>query len=98
MENVPSGFPATLAIDYPDRDLDRLTTVFRLFTVIPIALILSLLTRGTVHAGAANHVVGSGGIVFLATVLMLLLCQKYSRWWFDWNVALTSSRTGVAVF
>jgi len=98
MENVPSGFPATLEIDYPDRDLDRLTTVFRLFTVIPIALILSLLTRGTVHAGAANHVVGSGGIVFLATVLMLLFRQKYPRWWFDWNLALTRFSTRVAVY
>src|SRR6266513_2315812 len=98
MENVSSGFPATLAIDYPDRELDRLTTVFRLFTVIPIAVILALLTRGTVHAGAANHVVGSGGIVFLATVLMLLFRQKYPRWWFDWNLALTRFSTRVAVY
>ena len=98
MENIPSGFPATLEIDYPDRELDRLTTVFRLFTVIPIAVILALLTRGTVHAGAANHVVGSGGIVFLATVLMLLFRQKYPRWWFDWNLALTRFSTRVAVY
>ena len=98
MENVPSGFPATLEIDYPDRELDRLTTVFRLFTIIPIAVILALLTRGTVHAGAANHVVGSGGIVFLATVLMLLFRQKYPRWWFDWNLALTRFSTRVAVY
>jgi len=98
MENVPSGFPATLEIDYPDRELDRLTTVFRLFTVIPIVVILALLTRGTVHAGAANHVVGSGGIVFLATVLMLLFRQKYPRWWFDWNLALTRFSTRVAVY
>ena len=98
MENVPSGFPATLQVDYPDRDLDRLTTVFRLFTVIPIAVILALLTRGTVHAGAANHVVGSGGLVFLATVLMLLFRQKYPRWWFDWNLALTRFSTRVAVY
>ena len=98
MENVPSGFPATLQVDYPDRDLDRLTTVFRLFTVIPIAVILALLTRGTVHAGAANRVVGAGGIVFLATVLMLLFRQKYPRWWFDWNLALTRFGTRVAVY
>ena len=98
MQNVPSGFPATLEVDYPDRELDRLTTVFRLFTVIPIAVILALLTRGTVHAGAANHVVGSGGIVFLATVLMLLFRQKYPRWWFDWNLALTRFSTRVAVY
>src|SRR5438046_7889947 len=98
MENFSSGFPATLEVDYPDRELDRLTTAFRLFTVIPIAVILALLTRGTVHAGAANHVVGSGGIVFLATVLMLLFRQKYPRWWFDWNLALTRFSTRVAVY
>jgi hypothetical protein len=96
MENVPSGFPATLEIDYPDRELDRLTSIFRLFTVIPIAVILALLT--TVHAGSANHVFESGGIVFLGTVLMLLFRQKYPRWWFDWNLALTKFGTRVAVY
>ena len=98
MENVPSGFPATLEIDYPDRELNRLTTFFRLFTVIPIAVILALVTSPTVHAGSANHVFGSGGILFLATVLMLLFRQKYPRWWFDWNLALTRFGTRVAVY
>lgn len=84
-----TGFTATLEIEYPDRDLDRLTTFFRPFTVIPIAVVLSLVTRSTVRADSATYVVGSGGIVFLATVLMLLFRQKYPRWWFDWNVALT---------
>jgi hypothetical protein len=82
-------FPATLEIDYPDRELDRLTSFFRPFTVIPIAIILSLLTRATVQADSAHYVFGSGGVVFLATVLMLLFRQKYPRWWFDWNLALT---------
>jgi hypothetical protein len=98
MENVPSGFPATLEIDYPDRDLNRLTTFFRLFTLIPIAVILALVTSVTVRAGSANYVFGSGGIVFLATVLMLLFRQKYPRWWFDWNLALTRFGTRVAVY
>jgi hypothetical protein len=98
MENVPSGFPATLEVDYPDRQLDRLTTFFRLFTVIPIFVILALLTRSVVHGGSASHVVGSGGIVFLATVLMLLFRQKYPRWWFDWNLALTRFSTRVTVY
>ena len=98
MENVPSGFPATLEIDYPDRDLNRLTTFFRLFTVIPIAVILALVTSATVRAGSANYVFGSGGIVFLATVLMLLFRQRYPRWWFDWNLALTRFGARVAVY
>ena len=98
MDNVPSGFPATLEIDYPDRDLNRLTTFFRLFTVIPIAIILALVTSAIVRAGSAHHVFGSGGIVFLATVLMLLFRQKYPRWWFDWNLALTRFGTRVVIY
>jgi hypothetical protein len=98
MENVPPPFPATLEIDYPDRALDRVTTFFRPFTVIPIAVILGLLTKAVVHAGSASHVVGSGGILFLATVLMLLFRQKYPRWWFDWNLALTRFGARVAAY
>ena len=95
METVPTGFPASLEIDYPDRDLDRLTTFFRPLTVSPIAIVLGLVTRSTVRAGSANYVVGSGGVVFLATVLMLVFRHKYPRWWFDWNVALTRFGTRV---
>jgi hypothetical protein len=98
MEPVPSGFPATLDIDYPDRELDRLTSLFRLVTVIPIAVILGLLTHAAVHTDSATHVAGSGGALFLATVLMLLFRQKYPRWWFDWNLALTRFSTRVAAY
>src|SRR5256886_7070799 len=30
--------------------------------------------------------------------LMLLFRQKYPRWWFDWNLALTRFSTRVAVY
>ena len=89
MDTIGAAFPATLEIDYPDRGLDRFTTFFRPLAVIPIAIILALVTKSTVRAGSEYYVVGSGGVVFLATVLMLLFRQKYPRWWFDWNVALT---------
>ncbi len=98
MKSTQSGFPATLEIDYPDRNLNRLTTFLRLFTIVPIFVVLALLTRATVQAHSANYVVGSGGIVFLATVLMLLFRQKYPRWWFDWNLALTRFGTRVVVY
>jgi hypothetical protein len=98
MESTQSGFPATLEIDYQDRDLNRLTTLLRLFTIIPIFVVLALLTRTTVQTHSANYVVGSGGIVFLATALMLLLRQKYPRWWFDWNLALTRFGTRVVAY
>ena len=39
----PAPYPVNFSVDYPDRDLNRLTTFFRLFTVIPIAIVASLL-------------------------------------------------------
>ena len=36
-----SDYPVTFSVDYPDRKLNRLTTFFRIFTVIPIAIIIS---------------------------------------------------------
>ena len=34
------NYPLTFSVDYPDRELNRLTTFFRVFTVIPIAIVL----------------------------------------------------------
>ena len=36
-------YPVQFSVDYPDRPLNRLTTFFRIFMVIPIAIILDLL-------------------------------------------------------
>ncbi len=96
-------FPAALEIDYPDRELDRVTTFFRLFTVIPIMIVLGLVS-GPMVRDSSHHslpgsehvaflVLGSGGVVFLPTVLMLLFRRKYPGWWFDWNLALTRFAT-----
>ena len=102
-------YPVTFAVDYPERSLDRMTTFFRLFTVIPIAIVLSAVSGShlAVHdAGpdggcrdraARLAVAGVGGILFLAPLLMILFRQKYPRWWFDWNLELQrfSNRVGV---
>jgi hypothetical protein len=89
MDTSFSGYPVRLEVDYPDRELDRVTTFFRIFAAIPIAILLGLVSRPTAHAGS-EVALESGGIVFAATALMLLFRQKYPRWWFDWNVALTA--------
>jgi hypothetical protein len=89
---VQSEYPATLDIDYPDRPLDRLTTFFRIFTVIPVAIVLGLLTGASyTRTGEANmtYSYGAVGLVILPTILMIVFRQKYPRWWFDWNLALT---------
>ncbi|OGN97676.1 MAG: hypothetical protein A2Z77_04750 [Chloroflexi bacterium RBG_13_51_36] len=97
---TPSKYPATLAIDYPDRPLNRLTTFFRMFTLIPIAIILALVS-GAVFGSRMHNWYGlfaAGGILFLATLLMILFRQKYPRWWFDWNIALVKFSTRVGAY
>ncbi len=95
MTLVPSAYPVRFSVDYPDR-LDRLSTAFRLFYVIPIAIVYALL-GGAVAArgGGSGAAVGATGGIFLALVLMLLFRRKYPRWWFDWLLPL--SRFGARV-
>ena len=98
MATSPADFPATLQIEYPDRELDRLTTFFRPFTVIPIALILGLVTGPTVGGTSGHTVLGAGGILFLPVALMIAFRRKYPRWWFDWNLELTGFSVRVASY
>ena len=55
-------YPLTLSIDYPDRPLDRLTSGLRIFTAIPIAILLATLGGGPFDTGA-RFGFGAGGIV-----------------------------------
>jgi hypothetical protein len=94
--DLNTRYTATLDVDYPDRELNRLTTLLRPVVVIPIALVLALVSGPTIRAGTSQVAVESGGILCGATLLLLLFRQKYPRWWFDWNLALT--RFGVRVW
>ena len=98
MTSIAPDYPASLEIDYPDRELNRLTTFFRPFAVIPIALILGLVSGPAARARPEEHSMAAGGIVFTATVLMLVFRQRYPRWWFDWNLALTRFSTRVMAY
>lgn len=89
-------YPATLDIPYPDRELDRVTSFFRPLVAIPIVIILSLVTGPSYHAANRSETFEAGGLIALATALMIVFRQKYPRWWFDWNLALT--RFGVRVW
>jgi uncharacterized protein DUF4389 len=84
--------PVRFSVDYPDRPLNRLTTAFRIFTVIPIAIVLGTLggyTGGYDDTGNAQTIaVGGAGLLFLPPLLMILFREKYPRWWFDWNLEL----------
>ena len=73
MAQAATDYPIQFSVDYPERPLDRFTTLLRPIFLLPIAVILSML---------------SGGNIFFATMLMILFRRKYPRWWFDWLVQL----------
>jgi Domain of unknown function (DUF4389) len=98
-----AGYPVQFAVEYPDRDLNRLTTAFRVFVAIPIFIVAAAVGGGnesTVEAGQQTwtFAAGAGGVLFFAPLLMILFRQKYPRWWFDWNRELLRFENRVAVY
>jgi hypothetical protein len=75
-----TAYPVHLDIDYEAGARDRLTVLFRPFMTIPVLILLTALSSSN-NVGAS-----SGGVLFLATLLMLVFRHKYPRWWFDWNL------------
>ena len=103
---MPDTYPAQVDVEYPDRPLNRLTTGLRIFTIIPIAIVLGTVSgetwnwygdNGASHTGR-TVVVGAGGLLFAGPLLMILFRQKYPRWWFDWNLELTRFSSRVALY
>jgi hypothetical protein len=89
-------YPVEFSVEYPDRDLNRLTTGFRILWAIPILIVAATLSGGPgLHAGTIA--VGMGGVLFLPALLMIVFRQKYPRWWYDWNLEFVrfSNRVGV---
>ena len=101
MAEARRPYPASLSVDYPDRELNRLTSFFRLIVIIPAGILLCLVNGAIFRSGDEHWWVGmfsAGGVLFLATMLMLVFKQKYPRWWFDWNMALTRFSTRVGAY
>jgi uncharacterized protein DUF4389 len=99
----PPSYPVQFDVDYPDRDLNRLTTAFRIFMVIPIAIVLGTLEGGgyswSDNAGDQWHWgAATAGLLFFGPLLMILFRQKYPRWWFDWNRELLRFENRVGVY
>ncbi len=93
-------YPVMFAVDYPDRQLNRLTTAFRLIVAIPILIVLGSVAGSTwqwSYGQSTAATAGAGGLLFFGPLLMILFRRKYPRWWFDWNLELQrfSNRVGV---
>jgi hypothetical protein len=103
------GYAARLEIAYPEK-LDRVTTLFRIILIIPIAIILGLLTASgqtitnTLVFNESGELVRTtresvGGLALglsAAVALMIVFRQRYPRWWFEFSRELTrfSARVG----
>ena len=97
-----TSYPVNFSVDYPDRQLDRLTSFFRIFTVIPIGIILGTVAGGTwewsYRNGTSGAAAGAGGLLFFGPLLMILFRRKYPRWWFDWNLELQRFSNRVLIY
>jgi hypothetical protein len=93
--------PIRFSVDYPERDLNRLTTFFRLFVAIPILVVLSTVAGGAwqwSYDNGKTAAAAAGGLLFFGPLLMILFRQKYPRWWFDFNLQLTRFSTRVSTY
>jgi uncharacterized protein DUF4389 len=86
--NTPP-YAVRFAVDYPDRELNRLTSAFRIFVAVPILFVAAGVGGGMIGTGRYGRGYAlAGGVLVIAPLLLILFRQKYPRWWFDWNVAL----------
>lgn len=101
MQQEHTNEPVRSSVDYPDRDLNRLTTFFRVFTTIPILIVLGSVGGGMVQWGSDQGTAaaaGAGGFLFFGPLLMILFRQKYPRWWFEWNLELMRFTNRVGIY
>jgi len=95
-------YPVAFSVGYPERQLDRVTTFFRILVAIPIMVVLGAVSGGTwewtSHGQTRAVAVGAGGLLFFGPLLMILFRRKYPRWWFDWNLELLRFGNRVAAY
>ena len=79
---MDESYPLTYSVDYPDRELNRLTTFFRVFMVIPIAIVLGhrrpLPVRRLGRSGD-DATSAAGGFLFFGPLLMILFVGRSTR-------------------
>jgi uncharacterized protein DUF4389 len=98
-------YPVQFSVDYPNRELNRATSAFRLIMIIPMWFLLGTFANTFLIESSYNQYGSTisfgawlGGLIFLPTVLMLLFRKKYPRWWFDWNLEFQRFASRVSVY
>ena len=76
-------YPVQFSIDYGDGSRNRLTTFFRLITMIPILVVLMVVSYSTVA---------------FAAFLMILFRKKYPQWMFDYQLEVLRFNARVSAY
>jgi hypothetical protein len=91
MPSTTTNHPVEFDVDYPDRPLDRVSTLFRLLFAVPILIVLAAVGGPAFGGGGGDwpFFVGlASGMLVIPPLLMIVFREKYPRWWFDFNVSL----------
>jgi hypothetical protein len=97
-------YALTFSVDYPDRDLEKVSTFFRFFAAIPIWIVLAMVSGSASGYGEGGYYVDgvlvAGGLLFGAPLVMLLFQSKYPAWWAEWNRELMrfANRVGIYIY
>src|SRR4029079_11415526 len=97
---MPDTYPIEFDVEYPDRKLNRLTSSLRLFTALPIVLVLAAIGGVTVASGAdTTTVVASGsGLLFLPPLLMIVFRATSPRGCSAFSLELLRFQNRVGVY
>jgi hypothetical protein len=90
MHPMTPAHPVEFDVDYPERQLDRLSTALRPLFAIPILVVLALLGGPAVAGrddGGLLFIGLASGLIVVPPLLTIVFREKYPRWWFDFNLA-----------
>ncbi|MEY2590218.1 MAG: hypothetical protein QOJ67_2202 [Acidimicrobiaceae bacterium] len=91
METMTPNHPVGFDVEYPDRPLDRVSSFFRLLFAVPILIVLAAIGGPAFGAGSDSgglFFIGlASGLLVIPPLLMIVVREKYPRWWFDFNLA-----------
>jgi hypothetical protein len=88
--SMTATHPVTFDVEYPDRPLDRVSSLFRLVFALPMLFLLAAIGGPAFGADGDDGLLLAGlagGVLFVPPLLTIVFRQKYPRWWFDFNLA-----------
>ena len=95
MAQSDNPYPVQFSVDSPEESRDRLSVFLRVILAIPIVILFA--AGSGESAGIRSFGRAAVGTLMTGPLLMILFRQKYPKWWFDWNFALSKFTNRVAV-